>query len=71
MNTTCLPEFSDGSMHSGTGKHPHTLQREGPVGKRDPKNRIDKGGHQSDPCTWTVVEVMCNPLAHAFSSPAI
>ena len=45
-------------MHSGTGKHPHTLQREGPVGKQDPKNRIHKGGHQSDPCTWSVVEVL-------------
>jgi hypothetical protein len=34
------------------------------------KNRIRKGGHHSDPCTSTVIDLLCNPLAQSFSSPA-
>ena len=33
-------------------------------------NRIRKGGHHSDPCTMTVIDLLCNPLAQSFSSPA-
>lgn len=50
---------------------PHTPQRDGPVDKTDPKNRIQKGGHQSDTCAWTVLDVLCSPMAQPFNTPAI
>jgi hypothetical protein len=33
-------------------------------------NEIRKGGHHSDPCTSTVFDLLCKPLAQSFSSPA-
>jgi hypothetical protein len=33
-------------------------------------HRIRKGGHHSDPCTSTIINLLCNPLTHSFSSPA-
>jgi len=33
-------------------------------------NKIQKGGHCNDPCTLTIINLLCNPLAHAFSNPA-
>lgn len=60
-------------MYSGTGKRPtpHTPQREGPVDKTDPNNRIHKGGRQSDMWAWTVLQVLRSTLAQPFSTPAI
>ena len=34
------------------------------------QSRIWKGRHHSDPCTLTIIDHLCNHLAHSFSSPA-
>jgi len=33
-------------------------------------NTIQKGGHHSDPWTLMIINLLCSPLAHSFSSPA-
>jgi hypothetical protein len=33
-------------------------------------SRIWKVGHHSDTCTFTVIDLLCNPSAYSFSSPA-
>jgi hypothetical protein len=37
------------------------------------QNRIEykKGGHITDPCSLTVLELLCSPYIHTLTSPAL
>jgi hypothetical protein len=70
MNNISLLGLSDGSMYQCTNKTPGTPRSvRAPWVSETPRTIYIRVG-TSDPCTWTAVNLLSSPLAHALISPA-